>query len=100
MNSNGGGGFRDTIDLDAGHLDVISGSLEIRKIEMDKGETKLLNCRERFHSINSMNMYWTFGDEEISVGGSEKKVLTADGNLFLHDADAGETGVYRCRQRS
>ena len=42
-----------------------SGSIEIRKVEIDKGETKLLNCRERFHSINSMNMYWTFGDEEV-----------------------------------
>ena len=37
---------------------------------------------------------------QISVGGSETKVLTADGNLFLHDVDAAETGIYRCRQRS
>merc|ERR1719289_717320 len=66
--------FHRPIDIDSGGIDVISGSLEIHKIEIDKGETKLLNCKEKFHSINAMSMYWTFGDEEISVGGSLKKV--------------------------
>merc|ERR1719193_91202 len=78
----------------------VNRSPEIRRLEINKGETKLLNCKEKFHSIDAMNLYWTYGDEGISVGGSSKKVLTADGNLFLHDVDAGETGIYRCRQRS
>ena len=66
-----------------------------------KGGTKLLKCKDRFRSFTSRNTYWTDGDEEISVGGSDdKKVLTADGNLFLNEVDEGEVGTYRCRLRS